>query len=244
MLDIVAATRVVVPADPLPLPVLSELQQLMRCDLVEFVMFDARRREHFVDQGVGDSRLLRMPDTEAQEVQEVFWRTYWDSLTCCYPDVSGDLTTITTVSDFYSDRELRSIPMYCEVMRYIGEREMMVCLPSRPGRVLRLLFWRGPGPDFSQRERDLLTLLRPHLYNAYQQYRQLTLQPQVTARQRQLLSLVAVGQTNAQIARRLSISEATVRKHLEHIFHRLQVTSRTAAVTRVFGGIHTDYKPF
>jgi DNA-binding NarL/FixJ family response regulator len=54
-------------------------------------------------------------------------------------------------------------------------------------------------------------------------------------RQRQLLRLVAAGYTNDQIGRRLSISEATVRKHLENIFARLGVTSRTAAVTTAFG---------
>ncbi len=49
-----------------------------------------------------------------------------------------------------------------------------------------------------------------------------------------LLRLVAAGHTNTQIARRLGISAATVRTHLENIYERLQVSSRTAAVTRAF----------
>jgi DNA-binding NarL/FixJ family response regulator len=110
---------------------------------------------------------------------------------------------------------------------------MMLCLPSEPGRVLRLLFWRGPGLDFTQRDRDLLTVLRPHLYAAFlAQKRRHESAPSLTPRQQQLLRLVAAGHTNGQIARRLSISEATVRKHLEHIFARLRVDSRTEAVTR------------
>jgi DNA-binding CsgD family transcriptional regulator len=52
--------------------------------------------------------------------------------------------------------------------------------------------------------------------------------------QRELLGLVAAGHTNAQIGRRLGLSEGTVRKHLENIYGRLQVSSRTAAVTRAF----------
>ena len=49
------------------------------------------------------------------------------------------------------------------------------------------------------------------------------------------MRLVAAGHTNRQIARRLVVAESTVRKHLENIFERLQVSSRTAAVARVFG---------
>jgi DNA-binding NarL/FixJ family response regulator len=50
------------------------------------------------------------------------------------------------------------------------------------------------------------------------------------------LRLVAAGHTNRQIARRLAISEGTVRTRLENIYARLQVSSRTAAVTRAFPG--------
>lgn len=44
------------------------------------------------------------------------------------------------------------------------------------------------------------------------------------------------GYTNTQIARRLGITEGTVRTHLENIYRRLNVNCRTAAVTRVFPG--------
>jgi len=58
--------------------------------------------------------------------------------------------------------------------------------------------------------------------------------PRLTARHWELLHLVAAGHTNAQIARRLGISEGTVRTHLENIYRLLKVSSRTAAVTRAF----------
>ena len=58
--------------------------------------------------------------------------------------------------------------------------------------------------------------------------------PRLTPRQKDLLRLVAAGHTNSQIARRLGISEGTVRTHLENIYENLNVSSRTAAVTRAF----------
>jgi DNA-binding NarL/FixJ family response regulator len=54
----------------------------------------------------------------------------------------------------------------------------------------------------------------------------------LTARQRQILSLVAHGYTNADIATRLGLSVGTVRKHLDNVYATMGVTSRAAAVAR------------
>jgi DNA-binding NarL/FixJ family response regulator len=100
-----------------------------------------------------------------------------------------------------------------------------------------LALCRGPGPDFSERDRAVLTLLGPHLDQAYlDAERRRHPAPRLTPRQTDLLHLVAAGHTNTQIARRLGISEPTVRTHLENIYDRLHVSSRTAAVTRAFPG--------
>lgn len=52
----------------------------------------------------------------------------------------------------------------------------------------------------------------------------------LTARELEVLSLVAEGASNRQIARRLFLSEATVKTHLAHAFDKLQAENRTAAV--------------
>ena len=44
---------------------------------------------------------------------------------------------------------------------------------------------------------------------------------------------VADGLSNTEIARRLWIEPGTVRKHLEHIYEKLDVQSRTAALARL-----------
>lgn len=54
----------------------------------------------------------------------------------------------------------------------------------------------------------------------------------LTGRELQILELVALGRTNSSIARTLEISPRTVAKHLEHIYRKLDVSSRDAAVYR------------
>lgn len=55
-------------------------------------------------------------------------------------------------------------------------------------------------------------------------------QPRLSDREAEVLRLVAAGAANSEIARRLHISGATVKSHLVHIYSKLGVSSRTAAV--------------
>lgn len=54
--------------------------------------------------------------------------------------------------------------------------------------------------------------------------------PRLSSRELEVLTLVEDGLSNTQIARSLHVSEATVKSHLVHVFTKLDVTSRTAAV--------------
>jgi DNA-binding NarL/FixJ family response regulator len=62
----------------------------------------------------------------------------------------------------------------------------------------------------------------------------------LTTREREVLSLVARGLTNAEVAELLWLAPSTVRKHLENVYAKLGVTTRTAAVDRVFGPIDAE----
>ena len=55
---------------------------------------------------------------------------------------------------------------------------------------------------------------------------------QLTLREIEVLNLVAAGMSNRQIGQELFLSEATVKSHLVHIFTKLGVSSRTAAVAQ------------
>jgi DNA-binding CsgD family transcriptional regulator len=56
----------------------------------------------------------------------------------------------------------------------------------------------------------------------------------LTAREVEVLRLVATGRTNPEIATLLFLSEKTVARHLSNIFSKLEVTSRTAAAAFAF----------
>lgn len=57
--------------------------------------------------------------------------------------------------------------------------------------------------------------------------------PRLTPREREILDLVAEGKTNAEIAEALWVSRGTVRKHLDNVYAKLGVHTRTAAAAFV-----------
>jgi DNA-binding NarL/FixJ family response regulator len=74
------------------------------------------------------------------------------------------------------------------------------------------------------------TVLAPPL--AAKLMRQVRGGDQLTPRELEVLALVAQGKSNPEVARELFIGEATVKSHLLHVFDKLGVSDRTAAVTR------------
>ena len=66
----------------------------------------------------------------------------------------------------------------------------------------------------------------------------------LSAREGEVLTLVADGLSNEQIAQRLFVSQATIKSHLVHIFAKLDADSRTAAVaTAVDRGLIRRSRP-
>jgi DNA-binding CsgD family transcriptional regulator len=234
LLGMVSDDRADLPPQGLPWSLLHDLTGQIRCDVVCFAGFDTPQETIWFAQDI--------PPDDSEYDDRAFWDNYRDCEVCSYPDRTGDLRSVLKISDFYSARQRHSTGMYTNWFGPDGiEHELALALPAGPGpatgprRTVRLLLQRGPGPDFSERDRALLALLRPHLHQAYlDAERRRCGTPLLTPRHWELLHLVAAGHTNAQIARRLGVTEGTVRIHLQNIYRRLQVSSRTAAVTRAF----------
>jgi len=54
----------------------------------------------------------------------------------------------------------------------------------------------------------------------------------LSPREREVLELLTKGQTNREIARKLTVSVSTVKIHVEHILAKLEVSDRTQAAVR------------
>lgn len=215
-----------------PWSLLNALAAIVGCDFLSFQVMDPNCRSISTQAlapapSYDDGTALTEGDDEAVDL---FWDGLWDCAACSYPLRSDDHHTVTRLSDFYSQRQFRRTTMGAYAGRAGFRREIMLPLPPDGPNDRRLLLFRKAGPDFTDRDALLLTLLRPHLYSLHlrQRYRNRGLPP-LTARQMEILRMVAAGLSNGQIARALNIGEATVGKHLENIFSRLDVANRAAA---------------
>lgn len=143
------------------------------------------------------------------------------------------------LSDFLNHHQLRRSRVYNVVLEPAGlEHSLSLRLPV--ATEMQFVFDRG-GRDFTERDREVLLTLTPHLvrlYEAAELRRRLRAAlaleerrplPKLTAREAEILELVAEGHTNGEIAARLWISPGTVRKHLDNTYAKLGVHTRTAA---------------
>ena len=218
------------PGAALPWALLEGLHRLVPCDLEISYQHHAPQAHHtLLCQGMepGDVRLgPERPDPDPPD--SPFW-SYWWELMCSWPQQTGDLRSVVHTGDFYrTDQQWLASPL-TEVLPGLSSC-MIVSLPAAPGEARRICFMRGAGQGFSERDRQLASLLRPHVQEIWADAERRRAQvPQLTAREWEVLSLAATGVPYAVIARQLFISVGTVRKHMEHVRERLGVHSVAAA---------------
>jgi DNA-binding CsgD family transcriptional regulator len=295
---------------------LSKLCRLVESDWVGFEEKDRLRREC-----LGASAF---PEFAGGDLGDASSWIHDEHPVLHYQDMTGDFRA-HKVSDFLTRRELRRSRFYAEWLRVWGvEHHMGVGLDAPPWHTKIFLFDRFGGRDFSERDRAVLDMLRPHLaqlYRAAQTRRRLrealalyestqagvvlleagdrvafanaaardlleryfgetgvrlpgllaswlrdrrrapagtplrvdagdrslvvdfvgggllleerTRLPRLTPREREILDLVAEGKTNAEIGETLWVSPGTVRRHVENVFAKLGVHTRTAAAAFV-----------
>ncbi len=100
---------------------------------------------------------------------------------------------------------------------------------GRPDEILRAIQAVGGGeaifsPTIATRMLDFFSALQP---TAFPQAL-----PELTEREREILNLIAQGESNASIARELALSPKTVSNYVSNIFSKLQVADRAQAMLR------------
>ena len=140
------------------------------------------------------------------------------------------------LSDFLTPEQLRRNAWYDAVQRPRDVAfEIKAWLPAPPGLTRAFFLVRASDRrDFTERDRAVLALLRPHLASIRDRWERRHRPPLLTAREAEVLDLVAKGLTNAEVGADLFLSRTTVRTHLENIFEKLGVHTRSAAVARAF----------
>ena len=170
-----------------------------------------------------------------------------------HPLMTRKVGRAETISDYMSSRTFQALALYQEFYRHLDAADQMaISFRPRPGVLVGVALNRSR-VGFGDEERHVFDLLLPILVQGYrralarERARELdgervgssvselrervtsTRTDRLSVRERQVLRLVAAGETNQQIAHGLGISRRTVENHLESVFRKLEVTNRTAA---------------
>jgi DNA-binding CsgD family transcriptional regulator len=213
------------PPDALARPMLQELGALFTADTVEY--FELRKSDRMgmaytTNRDLGDPPEL-VEAWEAYRHQNPLGAFRWRP-------ADGP----RRLSSVIGPRQLRRLEYFDTYLRPSLIRDQLkVWLWTSEETAVCISLDRSDG-TFSERDSAALEVLQPHLAALHlgRDNRGAT-DPEatLTRREAQVLSCLATGRSNAEIAELLVISPATVRKHLEHAYAKLGVRSRGEAVS-------------
>ena len=215
--------------EPFPSTVLSGLARLIPSDV--FVGYEE------ADFG-GGFRVVEEVDvvgedgrTKAASLADVFREYGWQNpLRGC---LHARCERVLRLSDHLTQRQRRPLEFDALVWRPLGIRDALrMWLPAAGTHVRSIYLERGT-KNYSARDITVFSLLRPHLIRMQRHAdfrRRASGRCGLTPREAEVLGWIAHGKQNAEIAQLLFISPHTVRKHVENIFEKLDVQTRTAAV--------------
>ncbi|HEV8544030.1 MAG TPA: LuxR C-terminal-related transcriptional regulator [Verrucomicrobiae bacterium] len=150
------------------------------------------------------------------------------------------------LSDFISQRQLDEAPHLREALKPVNCRYLLIAATmSRRGTLLGGLNYLRERRDFSERDRTMLGLLRPHAIAARENAEFVSAiiasgpvrnaqdpaqcAEELTEREKEVGQWLALGKTNGEIGVILNASPRTIDKHVERILAKLAVENRTTA---------------
>ncbi|MFC0111434.1 helix-turn-helix transcriptional regulator [Kibdelosporangium aridum] len=213
---------------------LAILGDLVGCDLVSATSMDHTDRrvlESTIDRTERESLLDRQGFAEAVSEHPGFG---------AYRSGALRLGTSVALTDLAAPSVLRRFQFYVDFYRPEGTADQLVCAIRSTGRLGTVITFNRDRYGFSDRDRAVVDLIAPHVSSALAVRERIAAlrAPDVdladcTPREREVIALVASGATDREVARALSISPRTVHKHLERIYRKFDVTSRTSLIARL-----------
>jgi len=209
-----------------PLETIEALAELIPCDLIGYSELDRVNRrvlEYVGNDGDGGA-------------DDLFWEIVDELPLCRYQQAYADFSA-KRLSDVVSRAQLVRSRVHAQWFAPAGVvAELEVGIARSRTTTRNFVLSRRHG-DFSDRDVAVLQMVAPHLERVHEMSRlRGAVEPgeldRLTAREAQVIELVAAGLTNAGIAERLWISPGTVKKHLDHVYAKLGVANRAAAVAQ------------
>jgi DNA-binding CsgD family transcriptional regulator len=216
------------PAD-FPKVVLPELSELVSCDVITYN-----------EVGTVPQQVIYQdwpPGALDPQTNETFARLAYQHPSIDHYRRTGDSQPVM-ISDFLTTGEFHRLELYADFFRPIPvEHQLSLSLGDGSTTVVGIALNRTRH-EFDDIDRAVLTILRQPLLRALKRARLRHAAAeeglaQLSARERAVMELVAAGRTNVSIAQTLGVSPRTVAKHLEHIYRKLQVSNRAAAVAKL-----------
>lgn len=240
MLDFVLLAAAEEGPRPFPEPVVEALRRVVPCDTVAYRAWsegDTFDRSYAPGDLSDRWRVwLQYPDLRHDDPHPSEPPARFGGLSPV--SAPGKVGRPLVLSDGVSHRRFWQTGLYFELMRPFAIRDVMkLFLPRRDGAGSDSVFvFDTSSRGFTENDTTLLGRLVPALVQLERNARlrsavdsadkRLTL---LTPRELTVLARAADGETTAQIAGSLFIGPSTVRKHLEHIYDKLDVPNRAAA---------------
>jgi DNA-binding CsgD family transcriptional regulator len=210
---------------PFPLEVIEPLKRLIGADRAGYVEYRAGKPPNVHDV-----------ETPRIDVPPGFWQSLAGFSTWVLRDPLGrGSPRVKAVSEVLSRSQRRRNPFFRDVSAPLDvEDEMKIWLPAPQGEARLFFFCRGRhSRDFGDREYMLASLFAPQFAELRHHWEAHRRTGELSTRELEVLGLVGRGLTNQQIAAELIIAPGTVRKHLDHIYQKLDVHTRTAAAMSI-----------
>ncbi len=161
---------------------------------------------------------------------------------------AGQEVRVACLDEQITEAELLASVYYREFMQPLDHRHVADMFFRRgPDIIAVLTMLRSPGlGPFTEAELQLVRRLQPFLeYTLNREYQPRRYRERdelgesygLTSRELDVVEYIVAGASNKIIARELQLSLATIKTHIQHVFQKLGVSSRTALSARVLGDL-------